>query len=1139
MKASLQIISVLGGSRSGREQLRTRLVEQGARSILPLGCAETSRASEAELTAGVELGAICASVLRGIDLGRGRESGRADPGDLEFQRACERARQVFTSLGAGRGPLLLTEPADSCLIEFWSRVASRSSHSELDLRELDLRFIVLIPAPPERAAYLDRQRGDEAIAWLRWAHTVLSRIDPSMSSFVFEASLREQPDAQLDALAKQLGLATSKAMSAPGSAAGSDVVSMSDAAVGSKLAAGSNLVEGADAPRLVCDVGEALARGARGVLAPDEAVRVARRIHAFLDRARIGSEDSAMLEGPAKGETNPGVMHDLDALARAQRALWESSTSADAIRGELTSALRLTRSALQTGSWRLSRMPRQFRHGRSKVQAVEASLLRQLERASEAAASGPDPRDLARRLQSVRSCWNELTTGRAFVGARRLLQAGRRLRGARHADGEFEEIPKVLDRIEDKLRLLDPEESPATACEAGPGRARVDVIVPVYKGLDETLCALASVLRARDPVAHELVVIDDRTPEPALRSALRALAERRLITLIEQSENRGFVAAVNAGMALHPDRDVVLLNSDTEVNGNWLERLQCAAYSTPDVGTVTPLSNNATLCSYPEICRENSLPDDVDLEDLDGLFARCNAGRVVDLPTAVGFCMYIKRRCLEQIGAFDEETWGRGYGEENDFSLKARRRGWRNVAACDVFVRHSGGVAFEGEKDPRVEAALAKLADLYPDYDDMIHRFLRVDPLRAARRNVDLARLGQRHRSCFLFITHALGGGTERHVVALAERLRALGIGCLLLRPLERGVVSLSEFGLAGTPNLLFELPGDYRALRLALSSLPITHVHFHHLVHFPGSVVQLIHDLSLPYDVTLHDYFMACPRITLIDRSGRYCGEPPITACEACAGASSREPVEHSVASVAEWRQTSARILQRARRCFVPSGDAAGRLRRYFPDVDFTVRPHFDQPFHPQRTLVAPTGARRRIAVIGAIGPHKGFEVLLGCARDACERQLDLDFVLIGYSCRDELLRDTGRVEITGRYAEGEVPMLIDKTAPNAALFASVWPETYSYTLSIALAAGLYPFSFDLGAPAERLRQLDWGTLIPLDTEPAELNDLLLRTRLDPGPGRMNSVWRASYADLLRDYYELPREAALDFGVATSKSGA
>lgn len=212
--------------------------------------------------------------------------------------------------------------------------------------------------------------------------------------------------------------------------------------------------------------------------------------------------------------------------------------------------------------------------------------------------------------------------------------------------------------------------------------------------------------------------------------------------LHRNSANLGFVATVNRGMALHPDRDVVLLNSDTEVSGNWLDRLRHAALSGPDIATVTPLSNNATICSYPFNGWADGLPGGLGLERLDHLAAQANAGVVVDVPTGVGFCMYIRRAALDGIGLFDEARFGRGYGEENDFCRRANASGFRNVLCADVFVFHEGGVSFAAERATLQESASQTLLALHPDYAERIRAFEKLDPVAACRLRLDLARIG-------------------------------------------------------------------------------------------------------------------------------------------------------------------------------------------------------------------------------------------------------------------------------------------------------------------------------------------------------------------------------------------------------------
>ncbi len=270
----------------------------------------------------------------------------------------------------------------------------------------------------------------------------------------------------------------------------------------------------------------------------------------------------------------------------------------------------------------------------------------------------------------------------------------------------------------------------------------IDVVIPVYKGLEQTRACIEGVLASRAQTPSEVVVVDDATPDPAIAEYLRSLAAQGRITLLANEANLGFVQSVNRGMALHADRDVVLLNSDTQVANDWLARLRAAAHSAPDVATVTPFSNNATICSYPFEGWRGGVPGTLGLAALDALFASANAGRSIELPTGVGFCMFIRRDCLAAIGAFDADRFGRGYGEENDFCMRAGKAGWRNILAADVFVYHEGSVSFSEERFDLTKAAGAALIALHPEYPLKVHEFIERDEASALRTAVDRARAG-------------------------------------------------------------------------------------------------------------------------------------------------------------------------------------------------------------------------------------------------------------------------------------------------------------------------------------------------------------------------------------------------------------
>ena len=270
----------------------------------------------------------------------------------------------------------------------------------------------------------------------------------------------------------------------------------------------------------------------------------------------------------------------------------------------------------------------------------------------------------------------------------------------------------------------------------------VDVLIPVYDGLEETLECINSAIAARklNRTPHRLVVVDDATPVPALRKALKVLASKGKITLVQQPVNLGFIRTMNRAMALSPRQDVVWLNADTRVHGNWLDRLRDTAYDADDIASVTPFTNNGELMSFPISRVSSPMPTAKEQAELDQL-ANDIASPAVELETGCGFCLYIKRAALDAVGYLDEVHLSRGYGEETDWCLRARRSGWRHMGATHVFVAHKGGVSFKEEKMLRVAYNNAILRTRFPTAEADYEAFCKRDPLQPARNALQGARL--------------------------------------------------------------------------------------------------------------------------------------------------------------------------------------------------------------------------------------------------------------------------------------------------------------------------------------------------------------------------------------------------------------
>jgi GT2 family glycosyltransferase len=150
---------------------------------------------------------------------------------------------------------------------------------------------------------------------------------------------------------------------------------------------------------------------------------------------------------------------------------------------------------------------------------------------------------------------------------------------------------------------------------------KVDIIIPVYEGESTVRICMESVLKSSQKADHEIIVVNDCSPNRAIVDYLLELESQKKITLLNSEKNIGFVQSVNRGMSYHAETDVVLLNSDTEVANNWLDRLQLTAYRDKKIGTCTPFSNNAEICSFPGLCSDNEIPLNHNTASLDKLFS--------------------------------------------------------------------------------------------------------------------------------------------------------------------------------------------------------------------------------------------------------------------------------------------------------------------------------------------------------------------------------------------------------------------------------------------------------------------------------------------------------------------------------------
>lgn len=225
-----------------------------------------------------------------------------------------------------------------------------------------------------------------------------------------------------------------------------------------------------------------------------------------------------------------------------------------------------------------------------------------------------------------------------------------------------------------------------------PNPPKVSIILIAFNQFEYTKKCIESIIKYTK-TSHEIILIDNHSNDETVKSILPKFPE---IRLIENSDNLGFPKAANQGILAALGDYVLLLNNDTVVTENWLERLIKIAENEKEIGIVGPISNEV---SGLQIDRNAIYADMREMHTYAKKIAENNAGEILNFPRVAFLCTLIKKEVIEKIGGLDER-FSPGNYEDDDFCLRAQIAGFKTVIAKDVFIHHYGSKSFkaDGEK---------------------------------------------------------------------------------------------------------------------------------------------------------------------------------------------------------------------------------------------------------------------------------------------------------------------------------------------------------------------------------------------------------------------------------------------------------
>jgi len=559
------------------------------------------------------------------------------------------------------------------------------------------------------------------------------------------------------------------------------------------------------------------------------------------------------------------------------------------------------------------------------------------------------------------------------------------------------------------------------------------------------------------------------------------------VKVIKNQENLGFVKNINLGIK-KSEGNVVLLNSDTIVTAKWLQKLVAAAYSNEKIGTVTPFSNAAGAFSVPKLGKINKIPSNLKLEGMASLIEKISDNKYMEVPTGNGFCMFIKRDTIRDVGLFDEQNFGKGYGEENDFCMRAINHGWTNIIDDSTYIYHKRNASFSNQKEKLLNDHRAIIDKKYPDYTKKINDFISSDILlemhEKIRSNMYNTEVDKISRKRILYVLHQTRGGTPNTNMDIIKNIQnsfkclvltSTGKELLLWKYDENKLKKIRYWNLKSEWSANNFYTKEFRDVYFnIINGLKIDIVHIRHLFKHTFDLPYIAKQLGLPVILSFHDYYYICPSIHLLDGNNQYCGgicTENYGQCRIPMKILDNLPVLKTFKD--EWQSEVSKVFDKCS-SFVTTTEVAKKIyMRSYPQLankEFKVIEHGRDFNRHNNNFNLQPNKPIKILFPGNIDLHKGSNFIKQLKTEDVNNNIEFHF--IGTITPE--LKNIGFYH--GEYERDDFSRLVKEINPTFIGIVSIWPETYCHTLSEAWSCGVPVLATKIGALEERIKNNGGG---------------------------------------------------------------
>jgi len=193
-------------------------------------------------------------------------------------------------------------------------------------------------------------------------------------------------------------------------------------------------------------------------------------------------------------------------------------------------------------------------------------------------------------------------------------------------------------------------------------------------------------------------VIDNGSPDNAAELQKLYATQNPNIHSITLPQNLGFAGGMNFGASLVSAEWLLLLGSDTIFPQEAFERLYTQLKTIPlEIGIVAPVTNEAGTAQKLDFNQNSS-------DEIFNLYQKKFSTRTslnAPLYRADFFCVAIRKSLWDQLNGLDL-SYGRGYYEDFDFCMRAKKLSYSCLMLEDVFVFHQGSASFSQDPHQRL-----------------------------------------------------------------------------------------------------------------------------------------------------------------------------------------------------------------------------------------------------------------------------------------------------------------------------------------------------------------------------------------------------------------------------------------------------